>query len=81
MSHLQYKAIGNPETRVIEECGELIQALAKAERFGWFNCHPNRPNSTNLEDVLREMDDVVEAINSLDAHLREFRHKHFKEKP
>ena len=57
--------------RVVEECSELIQALCKAERFGWFNFHPDRPSSTNMDDVLSEMVDVRETINTLDAHIQE----------
>ena len=57
--------------RVVEECSELIQALCKAKRFGWFNFHPDRPSSTNIEDVIREINDVRETINTLDAHIQE----------
>ena len=77
MSDPKYKDIGTPETKVIEECSELIQALCKAGRFGWFNYHPDRPSSTNMDAVLREMDDVLEAMNRLDIHLRELRFEHF----
>jgi len=79
MSHPQYKDIGSPVTKVIEECSELTQALCKADRFGWFNFHPDRPDSTNMEDVFREMDDVLEAMNKLDAHMRELRFERFKD--
>lgn len=79
MSHPQYKNIGSPETRMIEECSELTQALCKATRFGWFNFHPDRPNETNLDDVRREMDDVLEAMNKLDIHLRELTYERFKD--
>lgn len=79
MSHPQYKDIGSPVTRVIEECSELTQALCKADRFGWFSFHHDRPTSTNIDDVCREMDDVLEAMNKLDAHLRELKFKRFKD--
>ena len=79
MSDPKYKEIGTPETKVIEECSELIQALCKAGRFGWFNYHPDNPSSTNMDDVFREMDDVLEAMNRLDIHLRELRFERFKE--
>ena len=77
MSRPKYKDAGSPETRVIEECSKLIQAVCKADRFGWFNYHPDRPSSTNMDAVLREMDDVLEAMNRLDIHLRELRFEHF----
>ena len=37
----KYKDIGNPIIRLLEECGELIKAISKAERFGWNNAHPD----------------------------------------
>ena len=70
MSDPKYKDIGSPTTKVIEECSELIQALCKADRFGWFNFHPSRPESNNMDDVKREMDDVVEAIERLQIEMR-----------
>lgn len=81
MSHLQYQDIGSPVMRVIEECSELTQALCKADRFGWFNFHPERSNETNLDDVRREMDDVLEAMNKLDIHLRELKFARHKDTP
>lgn|GEM_PF-3340062 len=57
------------QRKVIEECSELIQAICKADRFGWFNYHPDRPRVTNLTHVRDEMDDVVEAIASLEVEL------------
>ena len=69
MSDPRYKNIGNPAIRLIEECGELVQAICKGERFGWNNCHPNRSGQTNLEELEAEMADVNEAFNSFKASL------------
>lgn len=66
---------------VIEECAELQQAICKAELFGWFNWHPDRPHQTNIEDVKREMSDVVEAIERLQEDMRKMEYQHFKEEP
>ncbi|MDP2371898.1 hypothetical protein [Rhodoferax sp.] len=71
MSNPQYRDVGSTVDRVIEECSELIQALCKARRFGWFNHHPDRPTRTNMDDVLGEMDDVREVMTKLDANIRE----------
>lgn len=76
MSDPRYKHIGNPVDKLIEECAELQLALCKAKRFGWWNFHPDRPGTSNLEDVKREMDDVVEAIERLSEDMR---HPHFGE--
>lgn len=70
---------GSPVTKLIEECGELIQALCKAERFGWFKHHPDRPHRSNLDDVKAEMDDVVEACERLQEHMRALKHAHFQD--
>lgn len=79
MSDPKYKDIGSPTTRVIEECSELIQALCKVERFGWFNFHPDRPESNNMDEVKMEMDDVVEAIEQLQVEMRQRSHMYYKE--
>jgi len=68
----------NSLLHLIEECAELQQALCKAERFGWFNFHPTRPNSNNLEDVKAEMDDVVEAIEKMQETMRELEYVYYR---
>ncbi len=49
-------------TKLIEECSEVIHALCKVERFGEFNTHPDRPDVSNLEHVLEEIEDLREAL-------------------
>ncbi len=60
----------NPIMRVIEECGELTQALYKVERFGWFTHHPDRPNQTNMDEVFLEMNDVLDTMMKLTEHMQ-----------
>lgn len=63
--------------KVIEECSELIQALCKVRRFGWFNSHPCNPRKTNLEHVEEEMCDVNSACERLQEQMRAISHKHY----
>ena len=79
MSHPQYSHIGEPEDRLVEEIGELLQAIGKARRFGWFQYHPDTPHRNNMEDVHSEMGDVVEAMEKLEVKMREMRNTYYPE--
>ena len=69
MSNVEYAKIGKCEDRVIEECGELIQAICKAKRFGLTKHHPQRSvHFTNLKHILAEIEDVQ---NILKEYARE----------
>ncbi len=68
---LKYNTQGTPEIRVIEECGELIQALCKANRFGWFNWDPRTPECKNIDNVLSEVDDVKSALLDLELKIEQ----------
>jgi len=65
MSNPKYRNIGSPAMRIIEECGEVIQAAMKGERFGWDNYHPDRPEINNLQQLSLEINDVFEAFEDL----------------
>lgn len=47
--HEEYSSPDSIVDETIEECAELIKALCKAKRFGWYNYNPKDPNKvTNL---------------------------------
>lgn len=73
----EFEHIGEPEDRCIEECAELIQAISKACRFGWFNKYDGK---TNMEWVKIEMDDVIRTIEKLEVHMRKIQHEHYLDK-
>jgi hypothetical protein len=80
MSDSRYEHIGKPETKAVEECAEMIHILMKVERFGWFSYNPDDLNeTTNMELVKREMDDVYKAFTRLESHMRDVDHEHWKE--
>lgn len=73
MPHPKYKETGKITTRTIEECSELIKEICKAERFGWFNFHPNNPKYTNIDSVLDEIEDVENCCNELKILLEKLK--------
>lgn len=55
---------------VVEECGELCAAIGKTQRWGWFSVNPELPpnqQETNIKWVQREMQDLREAMDRLQA--------------
>jgi NTP pyrophosphatase (non-canonical NTP hydrolase) len=70
MSDPKYVNIGEPEDKVIEEMGELLQEISKARRFGYFNYHPNEPDKLNIDRIKSEMADCVEAFEMYEKKLR-----------
>lgn len=76
MSDPVYEHIGEPETLVIEECSELIKALCKVKRFGWYNHNPYKDiHKTNMDHVKEEIADVIKAINKLNVKMNEIETK------
>ena len=51
---------------IVEECGEVIAAAGKAQRWGLQSFNPTLPASqqeTNLNWLLRELNDLNEAVD------------------
>lgn len=44
-------------TIMMEECAEVIQAIAKIKRHGYFSHHPDR-TETNHDQLVRELGDL-----------------------
>jgi len=65
MSDPEYKDIGDPADRIIEECSEVLKAVIKGKRFGWKNHHPDRPESNNLSELYREVMDLQDTLRDL----------------
>lgn len=66
MSNEIYKKIGEPLTRLMEECSEVIQISCKIQRFGWHNFNPYDLNKTpNYQLLLNEIADTVACFNEI----------------
>lgn len=51
-------------TLLVEECSEVIKAIAKIQRHGYETCHPDG-GATNRGSLVREMGDVLMAMQLL----------------
>jgi len=69
MSHREYVNVGSAKSKVIEEIGELLQAIGKVERFGLFNFHPDRPHMNNRSELLGEIADLENALARYKSEL------------
>lgn len=58
---------------MIEECGEVLAAAGKMQRWGPFSENPEIPvadRETNIVWLRREIKDVLEAIRDLDEAMQ-----------
>lgn len=61
-------------SHVIEECGEVLAAAGKTQRWGWHSVNPLLPPETQEKNVIwlaRELKDLREAIVRLEASIAE----------
>lgn len=75
MTDPRFAHVGHPATRLMEECAELIKAVAKAERFGYDSWHPNHPEVTNMDNIQAEFSDVMECMNRLARYIDNMRER------
>lgn len=58
---------------LVEECGEVQQAIGKSMRWGLESCNPELTavdRETNREWILRELKDLISAAKMVDEALR-----------
>ncbi len=71
-------SISNRGIAVIASCSELIQALCKADQNGWFPTSPKLSEEVIFDLVVRALDKVVEACESLEAEMRQLKSDYYK---
>lgn len=68
------KGFDNQLAHVVEECGEVLAAAGKTQRWGVSGTNPLIPESqreTNLVWLIRELKDLKEAIARLELTIEE----------
>jgi len=70
----QYEPITTEETLgyLVEECGEVLAAVGKTQRWGLESVNPEIPvaqQETNREWILRELKDLRDAIRRVEQDL------------
>lgn len=50
---------------VSEECAEIHKAVSKALRFGLDNHHPDKPTSSNADEIMQEFIQLCSVIELL----------------
>ena len=48
-----------------EECAEVIQAISKINRFGIDSYHPAHPSTTNRDNLISELGDMMAMVQLL----------------
>lgn len=59
-------------SHLIEECGEVLAAAGKTQRWGWTSSNPLLPTEQREKNVVwlyREMGDLQEALTRLKASM------------
>lgn len=62
--------------KIAEEAAEVAQIALKAQQFGFDSFHPDDPDTTNLDLLRGELNDLLAVVGMLDVPT--FAHIHFK---
>ena len=65
-------------TVVMEECAEIQKACSKSIRFGLRSHHPNRPDQSNGDEIVKEfyeLSGIIEKLQS-DGELPRYNQKY-----
>lgn len=67
--HKEFENVGNTDVcnRIVEETAELLLAIAKARRFGWFSNWKDDP--LNYQQVLTEIQDCRIQFGKLEEEI------------
>ena len=72
MSHPEFCKFGEIEDRVVEECDELIKAISKAKRFGYYGYNPYIAKPIiNKDKISSEIADVLKVIEEYKIFLQQ----------
>jgi len=66
--HKEFIHIGTVEDQAIEEAAELILAIQKAKRFGWYSRYKEE-DLLNYQQVLNELNDCKVKFERLQQYL------------
>jgi hypothetical protein len=61
--------LGGNISRIVEESGEVLQAIGKIDRFGLDSYHPRKGGLNNAAHMLSELADLRHAISVTEALL------------
>ena len=66
----QFKNVGDPFLALAEECGEVIQVIAKKYRFnGDWNEIPECKKVSRLQELENEMNDLIYQWNRIQGEI------------
>lgn len=71
-------AVNKSVDTVIAEVAGLLSDLCHARQHGWFEKYPSEKYQQNFEQVDRQAENVVRALENYEVHMRQLRHLYYK---